>query len=65
MKQNLWCCVKKYKKTFYDFSTLAETKKRSIKYFEGEGIFKWQDFKDNGWKCIKVEVEIKPINEVK
>jgi hypothetical protein len=61
MKQKLWCCVKEFKKTFYDFSTLAETKKRSIKCFEDEGFFEWKEFKKRGWKCIKVEVEIKPI----
>jgi hypothetical protein len=66
MKQKLWCCVCTIKgRLCFDWPTLAGTKKESIKKFEAEGIWNWENHKKRGWKCIKVKVEIKPINEVK
>ena len=62
MKQTLWCCVGfQFEKPYYFFPSLAETRKRSI---EKLPIGSWEIRKKHGWKCIKVEVIIKPINEV-
>lgn len=62
MKQTLWCCVgfdfsSDPKKPDYWIETLAITKKKSILKNGGD----WEKYKKRGWKCIKVEVEIKPI----
>jgi len=64
MKTKLWCCVDyKPEEPNYYLPSLAHKKKDSklsLKYNSGIS------FKDlEGWKCIKVEVTIKPINEVK
>ena len=58
MKTKLWCCVKNEN---YQFSTLSYRKRDSIDSFIGN--WKWEVFKKDGWKCIKVEVEIKPIGK--
>lgn len=62
MKQTLWCCVKK---SNYDWTALSYKRTDSIKSFMQGSLSAWQQWKSKGWKCIKVEVEIKPLNEVK
>jgi hypothetical protein len=62
MKQKLWCCVRPTpNETYYELESLSYTKHLSILFFEREGAFEWKEFKKRGWKCIRVEVEIKPI----
>jgi len=66
MKQKLWCCIgfdfsRDPKKPDYWLESLAKTKEQSILRNGGD----WETYKKRGWKCIKVEVTIKPINEVK
>lgn len=65
MKQKLWCCVDFCRdKSYYELQSLSDTRKDSkaviLEYYSD-----WKTAKKSGWKCIKVEVEIKPINEVK
>jgi hypothetical protein len=66
MKQKLWCCVGYFfNEPLYNLLSLSYTKSESIrKHIEG-GEWDWKTAKKSGWKCMKVEVEIKPINEVK
>lgn len=66
MKRKLWCCVGfQFKKPYYQWHSLAYTKSASIKLHTGGGDWTWIKWKSKGWKCIKVEVIINPINEVK
>ena len=59
MKQKLWCCVATIKgRQYYDFDSLAALKSDSIKRY---GKYGWMEMQRKGWKCIKVEVTIKPI----
>ena len=58
MKQKLWCCVRGGK---YELYTLKYTRKDSIKELRLGSIWEWKDCQTFGWKCIKVEVTIKPI----
>jgi hypothetical protein len=63
MKQKLWCCVCTIKgRQYYDYSSLRPLKSDSVKIYDEYG---WEKMQKTGWKCIRVEVEIKPINEVK
>jgi hypothetical protein len=58
MKQKLWCCVATIKdKQYYDYSSLRPLKSDSVKIYGDD----WKKMEKSGWKCIKVEVEIKPI----
>jgi hypothetical protein len=41
--------------------TLSYTKKGSIKKHIEYSFWTWHKWKTKGWKCIQVEVEIKPI----
>ena len=65
MKIKLWCCVGfDFKEPYYYLPSLAGSKKgATLRFNNGEYI--WENYKKKGWKCIKVEVTIKPINEVK
>ena len=62
MKQKLWCCVGyDFKEPVYDYESLAYYKKRSITKHLREGYWDWKTWQKKGWKCIRVEVTIKPI----
>ena len=59
MKTTLWCCVGfGFEKPYFHLPSLAEKKKDSILKFS---MWNWKLMQKDGWKCIKVEVEIKPI----
>ena len=62
MKQKLWCCVGfNSKEPYYGWQSLSYTRTKSIKKHIGGGCWSWNKWKRKGWKCIKVEVTIKPI----
>lgn len=66
MKTKLWCCVGfNFKEPYYQWQSLNYTRSESIKLHIGNSNWNWIKWKNIGWKCIKVEVIIKPINEVK
>jgi hypothetical protein len=63
MKQTLWCCVGfKFTSPCYDWSSLSYKRTDSIKKFITGSSWNWIKWKSKGWKCIKVSVEIKPLN---
>jgi hypothetical protein len=62
MKQKLWCCYNTESDTYY-LPSLSYRKSDSQDVLRGN--WKWEKLRETGWECIKVEVEIKPINEVK
>lgn len=62
MKQKLWCCVGfGFTEPLYDWTSLSCKRTDSIKKCINGTNWTWVKFKKKGWKCIKVEVEIKPI----
>lgn len=62
MKQTLWCCVDtNFDTPIYYLPSLSHTKRDSI-LAATNGFMGWSDLQSMGWKCIKVEVIIKPIN---
>lgn len=63
MKEQLWCCIgTNFKNTYYDWYTLSYTRRDSIKKAVGETKnMDWKWHKKKGWKCIKVTVEITPL----
>ena len=63
MKQKLWCCVGlNFKKgPYYAWQSLSYKRTESIKKHIDGGAWNWLKWKSKGWKCIKVEVTIKPI----
>ena len=66
MKTKLWCCVgSSFKEPTYAYDSLSYNRSVSIEKHIKGGSWGWDQWKSKGWKCIKVEVEIKPINEVK
>jgi hypothetical protein len=60
MKTKLWCCVYGINNPIYIFHSLAQTKSASINKCTGTKL-QWDNWQKRGWKCIRVEVEIKPI----
>ena len=63
--QKLWCCVDtNFNNPLYYLPSLSHRKKDSI-LATVNSILTWDDLQAMGWKCIKVEVIIKPLNEVK
>jgi len=61
MKETLWCCVGfQFKNPYYFIPSLAEKRKDSIRKLP---VGNWGIRKKQGWKCIKVEVIIKPIKK--
>ncbi len=67
MKTKLWCCAYTIKnEERSDFRSLAKTRHESIGICS-DSAYDWKIMKNNKWKwkCIKVEVIINPINEVK
>ncbi len=66
MKQKLWCWVGfDFPKPYYDWQTLHYTRTSSIKkHIEGSS-WDWRQWEKVGWKCIRVGIIIKPLNEVK
>jgi hypothetical protein len=61
MKQKLWCCVDiNFGKSYYELQSLSDKKKDSMAFVLGY-YSDWETAKKSGWKCIRVEVEIKPI----
>lgn len=66
MKQKLWCCVGfDFKTPYFQWHSLAYTRSQSIKLHTESSVWTWRKWKSKGWKCIKVEVIINQINEVK
>jgi len=62
MKQTLWCCVNdKLEDPGYYLNSFANKKADSILKFTMDTKINWESFKSLGWKCIRVEVIIKPI----
>ena len=65
MKQKLWCCVNNNLLPECYLPSLAHKKSDSIVALITGSTMTWKGCQEYGWKCIKVEVTIKPINEVK
>jgi hypothetical protein len=62
MKQKLWCCVGfNFKEPYYDWQSLSYKRTNSIKDHIKGSSWNWLQWKKAGWKCIRVEVEIKPL----
>jgi hypothetical protein len=61
MKQKLWCCVDYHTgKPNYYSQSLHHRKNDSIETVRHYFV-DWETAERLGWKCIRVEVEIKPI----
>ena len=66
MKQKLWCCVDtNFDSPIYYLPSLSHRKRDSILVMTVNSKLKWNEYQELGFECIKVEVIIKPINEVK
>jgi hypothetical protein len=61
MKQKFWCCVNNNLQPDYYLPSLAHRKSDSIATFLIDHTMTWKDSQEYGWKCIRVEVIIKPI----
>jgi hypothetical protein len=60
MKQKLWCCYNIETDVYY-LPSLSYKKSYSQDMLRGN--WEWEKLQESGWKCIKVEVEIKPIKK--
>ena len=63
--QKLWCCVNNNLQPDYYIPSLAHRKSDSISALIYAATMTWKDCQEYGWKCIRVEIIIKPLNEVK
>jgi hypothetical protein len=66
--QKLWCCVSPNGEENY--KSLADSKVESIfshtsPYSDRTPAGYWNYWESDGWRCVKVEVTIKEIKEVK
>ena len=64
MKTKCWCCVGyNFKEAYYNWQSLSSMRSTCIKKHTGNSNWNWREWEKRGWKCIKVEVEIKPIGK--
>jgi len=63
MKEKRYICYRVYRgKPQYRIHTLAYYRKDSISSLLEGSTMTWNQAKDFGWKCVKVEITINQIN---